>query len=164
VRRAGTLTTFLCRLSWNLGASTTWNPQGLSRPVMGLLYLLSVSSVRTTATGWQLNCSNSNNNNNNNNNTSIYYPRLASPQTIYMWYPQLHTLPVAIDPQNCFVRGFKTQNGENLAGWLSSCNPSVKQDSSYFLRITAKGDFNRLRVLFFYKRGEWLNPPLPVTF
>ena len=32
-------TTFMCRLSWNLGASTSWNPQGLSRPVMGLLYL-----------------------------------------------------------------------------------------------------------------------------
>jgi hypothetical protein len=29
----------MCRLSWNLGASTSWNPQGLSRPVMGLLYL-----------------------------------------------------------------------------------------------------------------------------
>jgi hypothetical protein len=27
-------------LSWNLGASTSWNPLGLSRPVMGLLYLL----------------------------------------------------------------------------------------------------------------------------
>jgi len=24
---------------WNLGASTSWNPQGLTRPVMGLLYL-----------------------------------------------------------------------------------------------------------------------------
>ena len=32
-------TTFMCRLSWNLGASASWNPQGLSRPVMGLLYL-----------------------------------------------------------------------------------------------------------------------------
>ena len=31
-------TTFMCRLSWNLGASTFWNPQGLSRAVMGLLY------------------------------------------------------------------------------------------------------------------------------
>ena len=30
----------MCRLSWNLGASTSWNPQGLFRPVMGLLYLL----------------------------------------------------------------------------------------------------------------------------
>ena len=37
---ADNLTTFMCRLSWNLGASTSWNPQGLSRPVMGLLYLL----------------------------------------------------------------------------------------------------------------------------
>jgi hypothetical protein len=29
----------MCQLSWNLGASTSWNPHGLSRPVMGLLYL-----------------------------------------------------------------------------------------------------------------------------
>ena len=29
----------MCRLSWNLGASNSWDPQGLSRPVMGLLYL-----------------------------------------------------------------------------------------------------------------------------
>ena len=40
VRRADNLTIFTCRFSWNLGASTSWNPQGLSRPVMGLLYLL----------------------------------------------------------------------------------------------------------------------------
>jgi len=39
VLRADNLTTFMCRLSLNLGASTSWNPQGLSRPVMGLLYL-----------------------------------------------------------------------------------------------------------------------------
>jgi hypothetical protein len=29
----------MSRLSWNLGASNSWNPQGLSRPVMGLRYL-----------------------------------------------------------------------------------------------------------------------------
>jgi hypothetical protein len=29
----------MCWLSWNLGASISWNPQGLPRPVMGLLYL-----------------------------------------------------------------------------------------------------------------------------
>ena len=39
VPKADNLTTFMCRLSWNPGASTSWNPQGLSRPVMGLLYL-----------------------------------------------------------------------------------------------------------------------------
>jgi len=33
------LTTFTCRLSWNLGTWTCWKPQVLSRPVMGLLYL-----------------------------------------------------------------------------------------------------------------------------
>jgi hypothetical protein len=30
VRRADNLTTFMCRLSRNLGASTSWNPHGLS--------------------------------------------------------------------------------------------------------------------------------------
>jgi hypothetical protein len=39
VRRADNLTTFMGWLSWNLGASTFWNTQGLSRPVRGLLYL-----------------------------------------------------------------------------------------------------------------------------
>ena len=39
VRRADNLTTFVCRLSWNLGTSPSWNPQGLFRPIMGLLYL-----------------------------------------------------------------------------------------------------------------------------
>ena len=29
----------MCRLSWNLGASTSWNAQGLFRAVQGLLYL-----------------------------------------------------------------------------------------------------------------------------
>ena len=33
-------TTFMWRLSSNLGASSSWNPQDLSRPVLGLLYLL----------------------------------------------------------------------------------------------------------------------------
>jgi hypothetical protein len=33
------LTTFMCWLPWNLGASNSWNPQGLSRHVIGLFYL-----------------------------------------------------------------------------------------------------------------------------
>jgi hypothetical protein len=33
------LTNFMGRLSWNLGASPAWNPLGLYRSVMGLLYL-----------------------------------------------------------------------------------------------------------------------------
>jgi len=40
MRRADNLTTFICRLSWNLRAWTSWNPQDLSRPVQGLLDLL----------------------------------------------------------------------------------------------------------------------------
>jgi len=47
VRRAD-LTTLMCRLSWNLEASTFWNPQGLSSPVVGLLYR-SVASVLNMA-------------------------------------------------------------------------------------------------------------------
>ena len=45
VRRADNLTAFTCRLSWNLGASTPWNPHGLSRPVMGLLYFYLYQSL-----------------------------------------------------------------------------------------------------------------------
>jgi hypothetical protein len=39
MHRADNLTTFMCRLSRNLGASTSWNSQGLSRPVQEMLYL-----------------------------------------------------------------------------------------------------------------------------
>ena len=39
VRRADNLTTFMCRLSVNLGISAYRNPLGLSTPLMGLLYL-----------------------------------------------------------------------------------------------------------------------------
>jgi len=38
VHWADNITTFMCWLSWNLGDSYFWNPQGLSRPVMELLY------------------------------------------------------------------------------------------------------------------------------
>ena len=38
--RLTNLTNLMCRLSWNLGASTAWNPLRLSGPVMGLIYLL----------------------------------------------------------------------------------------------------------------------------
>jgi len=31
-------------LSWNLGTSTSWNPQGLPRPEMGLLYQCSLTT------------------------------------------------------------------------------------------------------------------------
>jgi hypothetical protein len=44
VLRADNLTTFMCRLSRNLIASTSWNRKGLSRPVMGLLYLTEISN------------------------------------------------------------------------------------------------------------------------
>jgi hypothetical protein len=39
MRCADTITTLMGRVSGNVGASASWNPQGLSRPVMGLLYL-----------------------------------------------------------------------------------------------------------------------------
>jgi hypothetical protein len=39
------LTAFVCRFSWDLGASTSWNPQGLSRLVMGLHYLYLASKL-----------------------------------------------------------------------------------------------------------------------
>jgi hypothetical protein len=32
VRKADNITTLMCWLFWNLGASTSWNPQGLNKP------------------------------------------------------------------------------------------------------------------------------------
>jgi len=52
VLRADNLTTFMCRLSGHLGASTSWNPQGLSRPVMGLLYLYLAFLIYENPTNW----------------------------------------------------------------------------------------------------------------
>jgi len=40
VQRADNLTIFMYWMSWNLTASASWGPQGLSRPVCGWLYLL----------------------------------------------------------------------------------------------------------------------------
>jgi hypothetical protein len=40
VRRADNLTTFMCRLSWNLGSWTSWNPHGLSILVKGTALFL----------------------------------------------------------------------------------------------------------------------------
>ena len=58
VRRAENPTTFICRLSWNLGASTSWNPQALSRPVIALplsiFYRLTQQAFVTKSTRrWQ---------------------------------------------------------------------------------------------------------------
>ena len=47
VRRVDNLITFMCWLCGNLGASNSWNPLDLSRPVMGLLdlYLYFISQL-----------------------------------------------------------------------------------------------------------------------
>ena len=34
MRKADVLSTFLCRLSGNLGASSSWNSKGMNRPIM----------------------------------------------------------------------------------------------------------------------------------
>jgi len=61
VRIAQNLTIFMRRVSSNLRASTSWNTQGLSRPVMRLLYLHTVKpqflpqcAVCTRAGWWVL--------------------------------------------------------------------------------------------------------------
>ena len=52
--RADNFNTFMCRLSWNMGASTSWNPQGLPRSVMGLLYLFTELDVYAVSTQGKL--------------------------------------------------------------------------------------------------------------
>ena len=56
MRRADNFTTFMCRVSWNLGAWTSWNPHGLSRPViwfaLPFTFLPYKSSVSTGKNKW----------------------------------------------------------------------------------------------------------------
>jgi hypothetical protein len=54
--RLTTLTTFMCRLSRNLGTSNSWNPQGLYRPKQGLLalFLYRRTSRRVRSERWKL--------------------------------------------------------------------------------------------------------------
>jgi hypothetical protein len=52
VRRVDNLTTFKCRLSGYLGASTSWKPKGLSRPVMGLLHIFSQNLTQYEIFAW----------------------------------------------------------------------------------------------------------------
>jgi len=49
VLRADNPITSMCRLSWNLVASTSWNPQGLSSPVQGSLHLYRYLNICTNA-------------------------------------------------------------------------------------------------------------------
>jgi hypothetical protein len=51
VRRADNIATLMCRQSRNLGVSTFWNPQGLSRPELGLLYLSGFCSTLSRPQG-----------------------------------------------------------------------------------------------------------------
>jgi hypothetical protein len=61
VRRAENLTIFMCRLSLNLGASNSWNPMDLSKPVIALPLRrrlsvwngLSVYSLTADAVDWK---------------------------------------------------------------------------------------------------------------
>ena len=47
MRRTDNVITFVCQLSWNVGTSTSWNPLGLSRPVMGLLFIYTTHNRRS---------------------------------------------------------------------------------------------------------------------
>ena len=48
----------MCRLFWNLGASASWNPRDLSRPVMGLIFLLPCLTLNTAmVTSYSVLCS-----------------------------------------------------------------------------------------------------------
>jgi hypothetical protein len=55
VRMSDNLTNFTFRLPFNLGASTSWSSQGLSRPLKGLLYpTLSNSNHAVCLVLWRL--------------------------------------------------------------------------------------------------------------
>jgi hypothetical protein len=58
VRKVDNLTTPMCRMSGNLGDSTSWNPKGLFRPVQGFDWLhpdvLLIKFIELNTTGSRL--------------------------------------------------------------------------------------------------------------
>ena len=44
--RADNFTTFMCRLSWNLRASTSWNPQGLYRGCFTFTFTFKIRNIK----------------------------------------------------------------------------------------------------------------------
>jgi len=56
VRRADILTTFTCRMSWNLCASASWNRQDLSMPCRDCITLTSKCSSRCWIAMWRATC------------------------------------------------------------------------------------------------------------
>jgi len=55
VRRSGKLTSFICRFCYDLVASTSWSSQGLSGPLIVLLYSTLNKNNRVVCLGpWHL--------------------------------------------------------------------------------------------------------------
>jgi len=52
VRKADNLTTIMCRLSWNLGASTSWNTQDLKWIVLTFYILSIIKQIKRIHRGW----------------------------------------------------------------------------------------------------------------
>ena len=76
----------MCRLSWNLGASTSWNPLGLFTPVMGLLYLMNCDWV----TDWSVWSSNPDKGNTILSSPKTFRHALGGPNSLlFNGYPRL---------------------------------------------------------------------------
>jgi hypothetical protein len=54
VHRADNPTNFMCRLPWNLGASVSWNPQGLSRDCFTFNFYLNYAVFVATRIDWDM--------------------------------------------------------------------------------------------------------------
>jgi len=50
VPKADKFTTLVCRLSWNLGASTSWNPQGPLQACNGIALPFTITTTTTSTT------------------------------------------------------------------------------------------------------------------
>jgi len=148
----------MCRLSWNLGASTSWNPQGLSRPVMGLLYL----TTFLCRLSWNLGASTSCN------------PQGLSRPVMGMLYLYLYLYFMSVCTYGIVKLGFNLPTASSP--WHTLCNTENKNkykhifvllvlttiwsiityDSCFSFRIALcikVASYNRLQVLF---SGIWI--------
>ena len=133
-------TTFMCQMSWNLGAWTSWKPQGLSSPVMGLLYLFipNIYGLRMEI------------------KVISYFVWAKDIRTVHIAHPQFNVPPL---PPTFFYMWpriyWKEQNGSTILTW-------IKDDNIFLIHCLKKLEVARhlctklnIGVKYWYFAEDW---------
>ena len=142
VRGADNLTTFMCRLAWNLGSSSSWNPWGLSRPVQGLFTIYFI---------------------NHSNNSMLIYHGITVILIIPWYYDVVWHSLKWLQEYDCMVKG-KAVPLEAWSGPEGSRNlrfpdfMTTAQEGGKFVSLTHRPTLlQEMLLVLIYVRG-WVDP------